>query len=293
MRRRIAKRSLDVSVCLEVYNEEQRLEACLKCFEWAKELVVFDKCSTDNTVAIARKYGAKVVTVPRTSASENYEIWGQHLSCEWTLSITASSLIHPEVVYQIEKYVSDTNFAYDVIGLPFGMYVFGVRSKYSAWYAKNKLTLIRTSVLRFSNELHKEVSFASDKVFTLQTTKADEVLYHLTHENLGTFMDRITRYAAYEANWIYEQNQGKNRNKRLAESFYKIFKGLAILVLKRRFFMMGIDGCVMALAYLLSLSCSTVYLWERYRVGHSGPQVYSEIRRKLSDLWDDEFKSRA
>ncbi len=289
MIKKIKKRSLNVTVYVEVYNEEHRLESCLKCFEWAKELIVFDKNSTDRTAEIARKYATKVVIVPKTTASENWRIWGGHLICDWTLSITASSLIHPGVVLQIEKYITDPQFDFDVIGLPYGMYAFGIRSEHSAWFTKNKLTLIRKNKLKISDELHKEISFASDRIFLIQAAQPEEVFYHLTHETLASFMDRITRYAEYEADWIYRTNEGKNRNKVLIESIRQLFKGMAILIIKRRFFMMGLDGWVMALAYLFNISCNTIFLWERYRKGNAGPDVYSNIRGKITNLWDDQF----
>ena len=37
----------NISVVLEVYNEEERLESCLKSFRWADELIVFVKKSTE------------------------------------------------------------------------------------------------------------------------------------------------------------------------------------------------------------------------------------------------------
>ncbi|MGZ4956443.1 MAG: glycosyltransferase, partial [Methylobacter sp.] len=61
----------NVTVFLEVFNEEARIESCLKNFSWAEELIVFDKHSTDRTREIAEKYATKVITVPFTQASEN------------------------------------------------------------------------------------------------------------------------------------------------------------------------------------------------------------------------------
>ena len=292
MAKNLTKRSLNVSIFLEVYNEEHRIEACLKCFQWAKELVVFDKGSSDKTAEIAKKYATKVVPVPKTIASENCTIWSDYLTCDWVLSVTASSLMHPEVVHQVEKFINDPQFNYDVIGIPYGMYAFGICSEHSAWHTKNKLTLIRRSQFTISNELHKEIGFKSDRFFNFHAKNPDEVFYHLTHETLATFIDRITRYAQYEANWIYQHNGGKNRNKVLAESFKQLFKGLAILIIKRRFFLMGIDGCVMALAYMFNISCNTIFLWERYREseGVAGSQKYSELRQKLTILWDEQYK---
>jgi len=63
--------SSNVSVFLEVFNEEERIESCLKSFAWADELFVFDKQSTDRTFEISKKYATEVISVPYTDASEN------------------------------------------------------------------------------------------------------------------------------------------------------------------------------------------------------------------------------
>ena len=42
--------NLDISVYISVRNEAHRIEACLKRLSWAKEVFIFDKESTDNTV---------------------------------------------------------------------------------------------------------------------------------------------------------------------------------------------------------------------------------------------------
>ena len=54
----------NVTVFIEVFNEEKRIESCLKSFSWADELVVFNKNSTDRTREIALTYASEVIDVP-------------------------------------------------------------------------------------------------------------------------------------------------------------------------------------------------------------------------------------
>lgn len=57
------------------FNEEQRIESCLKNFYGWGKILVIDNCSTDQSVAIARKYADKVVTRKNIGHSDNEEAY--------------------------------------------------------------------------------------------------------------------------------------------------------------------------------------------------------------------------
>lgn len=55
----------EVSLCMIVKNEEANLDACLSCVaDLFEEMVIVDTGSTDQTKAIAERYGSKVVDFP-------------------------------------------------------------------------------------------------------------------------------------------------------------------------------------------------------------------------------------
>ena len=80
-----------ISACLIVKNEERFLPNCLKSVKNAvDEIVVVDTGSTDNTVNIAKEFGAKVYFYSwnnNYSEARNYAI--RHATKEWILMIDA------------------------------------------------------------------------------------------------------------------------------------------------------------------------------------------------------------
>jgi len=273
----------NVTVYVEVFNEESRIESCLKSFSWADELVVFDKCSTDMTREIASKYATQLITVPNTPASENIiENFSKCKITEWLFVATASSLIHPKLVDEIIKLTTDENFKYDVIAVPYAMHAFGINNKNSPWTNLRKNSIIRSSVLSLSCELHNEITYNSDRVFEMPLMAPDEALYHCTHKNAGDFFSRHMRYVNYEAQYQHSQ-LGKQQ---LKKSFIDIFRAIATVLIKRRTFMLGWDGIALSLAYVSYFIMKFIYVWDVNR--ENGDVVYPELRKKIDRLWDSE-----
>jgi len=272
----------NITVFIEVFNEEQRIESCLKSFSWADELIVFDKQSTDKTKEISEKYATKLISVPNTQASENVvKNISESNSSEWCFFITASSLIHPVLVDEVIKLTANKGFEYDVIAVPYAMYAFGIRSKRSPWTNPRKCTLIRRSVLKLSSELHNEIGYSSDKIFDMPYIGEDEVLYHCTHKDADDFFSRHMRYVDYEAKYFKEVHN----DLQLRKPFIDIFRAIANVLIKRRSFVLGWDGVALGLAYVSYFIMRFIYVWDLKKGG--GSEVYIRLRKKIDKLWDD------
>ena len=85
-----------LSVGLITFNEELRLGRTLKAVQGlADEIVVIDSFSTDNTVEIAKSFGAKVeqISWPGYGMQKNNVI--ERCTKDWILLIDADEVITP------------------------------------------------------------------------------------------------------------------------------------------------------------------------------------------------------
>ncbi len=266
----------NITVFIEVYNEEARIESCLKNFSWADQIVVFDKNSSDRTKEIAEKYATDVISVPYGDASENViNNISQHPCSEWCLFPTASSLIHPELVREVVKLTSNPSFSYDVIGMPLGFYSLGIRSKLSPFGSSHKHILIRRTALVLSNKLHHEVSYDSKKIYDIPYLSHDAVLYHCTHKNIESYIPQIARYTRYESENDISITQ--------YQAFKDIVKAFLYVLIRRKTILLGWDGVALSLAYISYYVFRFLFVWEKRR--SKGDEIYSQLREALEKEW--------
>ncbi|MDY3974252.1 glycosyltransferase family 2 protein [uncultured Veillonella sp.] len=97
---------VDVSVLILTRNEEKNIETCIKSCSFAKEIIVVDDGSTDQTQKLAEGLGATVI-----SRSMNGD-WGaqktfaiEQASCDWIFLIDADEHCSPELAKAIEQAV--------------------------------------------------------------------------------------------------------------------------------------------------------------------------------------------
>lgn len=98
-----------VSVVILTKNEEQDLPACLSSLTWTNDVHVLDSGSTDDTIKIAREYGAEVSFNKFTSfgMQRNYALKKLDLKYEWILFLDADEVATPQFEKALKKSITD------------------------------------------------------------------------------------------------------------------------------------------------------------------------------------------
>lgn len=84
-----------ISVVLATFNEEENLARCLEAVrQLADEIIIVDGQSTDQTVKVAKKYGAKViVTTNKPIFHINKQIAIDQVKGDWILQLDADEVV--------------------------------------------------------------------------------------------------------------------------------------------------------------------------------------------------------
>ena len=97
-----------ISVVLATFNEEKNLPECLESVkDLASEIVIVDGSSTDNTLQIAQKYGAKTrITTNKQNFHINKQMAIDMAVYDWILQLDADERVTPELAEEIRTVIN-------------------------------------------------------------------------------------------------------------------------------------------------------------------------------------------
>jgi len=91
-------KTIPISVFIITLNEETNLKHALQSLANIAEIIVVDSGSTDNTVAIAEKYGAKVYSQQWAGYAKQKQYAMSLCSNEWVLNIDADEVLNSDII---------------------------------------------------------------------------------------------------------------------------------------------------------------------------------------------------
>jgi (heptosyl)LPS beta-1,4-glucosyltransferase len=191
---------------------------------------------------------------------------------EWILMATASDLIHPRLARKLLDAINSEEFDYDVISMPYSIYVFGIKDRRSPWFKTHEDKLARKSVVSVSDRVHYERGSNSSRVYRMPDSD-DEILYHLTHRNIDVFLEHHNRYCKLETDQYSDPSSIK-------EAFRDILRACKLVFLEKRSYKLGTDGLALGVAYISYFMIKYLFIWQKFR--GRGEKTYSEIRDRLA-----------
>ncbi len=147
-----------ISATVIVYNEEERIEKCLKALKPAVDeiILVHDGTCRDSTLKLARKYTNKIFVRPHWGeASPHKPFTLQKATGDWILAVDADEIVTPKLQKAIRKLVDDadeTGVNGYAIDWPF--YEKGIRVTTGPLSESSKLVLFRKSATTCSGVTH-------------------------------------------------------------------------------------------------------------------------------------------
>jgi glycosyltransferase involved in cell wall biosynthesis len=192
-----------ISVVINTLNEEENLLKALSSIKkLADEIVVVDMHSTDNTVKIAKKAGAKVFKHKRTGYVEparNFAI--KKATGDWILMLDADEEVSLSLSVSLGKIIKRPKA--DYYRLPRKNIIFGKWIKHSRWWPDYNIRFFKKGYVDWSEIIHS-VPLTKGKGLDLEA-KEGNAITHYHYKSIDQYIDRMNNYSARYAKMRFEE----------------------------------------------------------------------------------------
>lgn len=175
-------------------NGGKKLAGCLKSLKFCGEILLADSGSTDNSVSIAEKSGARIIQAESSGFSDSRNIGAKNALGDWLLYIDADERITENLQEEIlsRLTVSDSRFT------SFKIYrqniILGKWLRHGGWWPDPVHRLIKKSALKaWKGKLH-EYPVVSGEVGLIK-----EPLVHYSKDSVSDMVQNSRLFAPIEA----------------------------------------------------------------------------------------------
>jgi len=201
-----AVKKVPVSILIPIKNEAANLPRCLASVAWADEVWVVDSHSTDDSPALAKAAGARVVQFDFNGTWPKKKNWAlEHLPFrhEWVFILDADEVLPPETETELRAIVEDA--AHPVAGYWINRrFMFMGKWLRHAYYPNWNLRLFRHALGRYEkitdaptesgdNEIHEHV------IVKGETGRLRSEMDHYAFPSVEVFVEKHNRYSNWEA----------------------------------------------------------------------------------------------
>lgn len=238
-------------------NEETNLGRCLESVrQLADEIVVADEKSTDKTVEIARKFGARVISVPH---NENFHITKNMAidaaTGEWILQLDADEVVSAALAKEIKRVIKNTE--YNGFWVNRKNWFLGRFLTKGGQYPDPTLRLYRKGRGRLPAADVHEQARVEGEVGHLQHD-----LLHYRDTSFAKYVDGFNRYSSLAAVQMQTRNEAFNWLNTVNYLTVKPFTTFVKVYCRHRGYVDGFPGFVFALFSGLTHSVAYIKYWQ-------------------------------
>lgn len=193
---------IKISAVVSAFNEEDKIARCLESLSFCQEIIVVDNQSTDKTVKLAKKHGAKVFSRPNNSMLNINKNFGFSKAInEWILNLDADEAVSFELKKEIEGLSPNLlNVAFQI---PRQNIIFGKWIKHSLWWPDYQIRLFKKNHGKFACiHVHEKISV------TGEIADLTGHLIHYNYETVSQFIQKMDKiYTTNEAECLATQKK--------------------------------------------------------------------------------------
>lgn len=211
--------SVKITVLILAQDESLNIGRCIESAGWARQVVIIDSGSSDNTIELAKRSGAEAVNTywRGFGPQRDFALSLEQVRHEWVFFLDADEWVSVELAEEIAEAVTSRNYA---AYWQYKRLIFQGRwIRHCGWYPSARtVTLMRRGTASFGDQSFSEHAEVSGTVGRLRNDIVDEDL-----KGLASWLAKHVRYAELEARRreTHEQSRIIEANQSVARSFMK------------------------------------------------------------------------
>jgi glycosyltransferase involved in cell wall biosynthesis len=192
-----------ISVVIITLNEAGRLARCLQSVQMvADEIIVLDSGSSDDTLLIAEKWGAKTFHAPFSGYIEQKNKALEFASHRYVLSLDADEALSEELSASIQKAKQELRF--DCYQMNRCTFYCGKFIRHGSWYPDRKTRLFNKEKAKWGGiNPHDRVEISKDS--NRQFLKGD--ILHYSYDSLEDHIHQNNRFSSIAAKAYFSKGK--------------------------------------------------------------------------------------
>ena len=233
--------AMKISATIITYNEERNIARAIESLRCSDEILVVDSGSTDRTIEIAGKLGARIVEHPFKGYAEQKNYAAEQAENDWILAIDADESLSEGLEGEI-LHVKKNGPEYDAYTVPRLAQYLGRWILHSGWHPDRKVRLYDRRRARWAGDFVHESVQVDGRVGHFRSN-----LLHFTCDSLSEHLRTMDRYTTLAAEQLVSQGGKIGWSKLLLDPPWTFFKTYVV----DRGFLDGAEG--LAIAYMAAI----------------------------------------
>ncbi len=251
------KSKVNISAVINVRNESEHLNKCLKSIkDLVDEIIVVDMKSTDNSVTIAKSFGAKVFSyrpMKFVEPARNYAL--SKATGKWILLLDPDEYLSKSLKKELKKITQRSDV--DFVKIPRQNFIFGKWIRHANCWPDYLIRFFKKGAVTWQKEIHSQPITKGNSITLLDSEKL--AIKHNNYQNINQFLLRAIRYSNIQA----DELNAKDYKVKTSDFILK-----PIQEFNSRFFFAegykdGIHGLIFCLLQGVAIGLIYAKLWEK------------------------------
>lgn len=216
---------IPLSVIIVTLNEAHNIEACLQSVSFAREIIIFDSGSTDNTVEIARRYTQHVYVTdwPGDGPQKNRAL--NKTTQPWILCLDADERVTAPLQDEIRTILTTSKTPCDGYIIPYQSTYLGKPIRFGDWRGEAHLRLFQKAKGTITNDIvhcHIDINGKVGKC-------KNKIIHHPFH-TLEAMLYKLNVYSTKSAETKFKQGKKATFLSALSHGIWSFFRGYILRV---------------------------------------------------------------